>query len=138
MKNNFVLDTSFLSSLINSEDENNENAVDIYGSFSSEDVLFIPATVKLELILIGLNFARFSEKDLDRFIEHIELSLVEINTEFLRKFQKFVFSTKLPLKPVDYSILFTAFETKSKLLTFDKKLEKYYKKLQTKISAPRV
>lgn len=129
MKTNFVLDTSFLSSLINSEDENNKNAVDIYGSFSNEDVLFIPATVKVELILIGLNFARFSEKDLDRFIEYIELSLVEINTEFLGKFQKFVFSTKFPLKPVDYSILFTAFETKSKLLTFDKKLEKYYRKV---------
>jgi len=129
MKNNFVLDTSFLSSLINSEDKNNKKAVGIYGNFSGEATLFIPATVKLELVLIGLNFTKFSEKDLDKFIESIELSLVDINNEFLGKFQEFVFSTKFPLKPVDYSVLFSCIFTKSELITFDKKLEKYYRKV---------
>lgn len=130
MKNNFLLDTSFLSGLINSKDRHNQDATSIYIDFGSRSNVLIPAIVKLELVLLTLKFKNFEIPQIDELLQKLGVEILSIDEPFLKGFQVFVMETRFNLKPNDYLILYSSVKTNSKLVTFDKKLEKYYDKLE--------
>lgn len=138
MKNKYLFDTSFLSSLLNTEDVNHKQALHILMDLPEKFDTVIPATVRLEIAIYKQYRPVFFQVSFKDLFQSLSAELVNIDEKFINNFEEFVASTNFSLKVVDYTVLFSAIITKAELLTFDKKLEKYYKKLQAKISAPRV
>lgn len=88
----------------------------------------VPAIVRLEMAVYKGKRSFYQQVSFQDLFNKLPTEKLEINDEFIKKFEKFVVSTSLPLKAIDYSVLFCSVITNSKLLTFDKKIEKYYKK----------
>lgn len=122
MKNNFyVLDTSFICSLINRSDDNYILALTIFESLSNNSQFFIPQTVNLELTIFLAKNPEF-KPSIDKLYLLITPEFINIDDLFLIQFKRFCAKTKFNLKPIDYSILFCCKLNNFNLLSFDKKL----------------
>jgi len=128
MKNKYVFDTSFLSSLLNTKDVNHKDSLRIFMRLPDDLRIIIPASVRIEMAVYKQQRPIYSQISFQELFKELTVEYVDINDEFINSFEKFVAATKLPLKAIDYTVLFSCIETNSKLLTFDKKLEKYYLK----------
>lgn len=127
MPNKIVLDSCFVSALFNNADELHAEAVNLTFDIEPTAHIIVPSTVLLELSLFGKgqNF----NTELTSFCNHLISEVVPVDQHFTEGFNTFVnLNSTLNLKTVDYSILYTAISTKSKLLTFDDKLKKAYQK----------
>ena len=120
-----LLDTSFLSSLFNKKDVNYSLAVEMAKDIKDTDII-IPVVVFAELA------SNLKNKALRDLIIEIGLEMAEeipdLNNKNLKKYLQFVKSLPNRLTTLDSIILFLANEYNSQLITFDKKLEKVFKK----------
>ncbi len=126
MKNfsGYVLDTSFISALLNLTDINNKVAIDIYSKIDLRKPIFIPHTVTLELLIFQNQSDKFS-KAVGSFFKLISPQFISIDTEFISGLRKFMTKSKYNLTIIDYSILYASNLTQGKILTFDKKLSSF-------------
>lgn len=125
-KTKVVLDTSFISSLLNSEDLNHKDALDLYSLKIRDSFFIIPFIVSIELL------ATIRHENLKQVIRYLK----EFNNHIrypgeitFNKFTDFIRSKKIALKSNDLFILFTAIDEEAELITFDSKLNKEYKKI---------
>jgi predicted nucleic acid-binding protein len=127
MKNKFVLDTSFVSSLLNIADVNHAKAKAMYAKISLSDSIIINIITKIELsrtkiegadLQITEDFLSFSIDEVD----FVDLSFSINLFNYLNKIQ-------VNLKTVDLCIFITAIQNNAKLLTFDLKLDKEFKRI---------
>ena len=120
-----LLDTSFLSSLFNKKDVNYSLAVEMAKDIKDTDII-IPVVVFAELA------SNLKNKVLRDLTIEIGLEMAEeipdLNNKNLKKYLQFVKSLPNRLTTLDSIILFLANEYNSQLITFDKKLEKVFKK----------
>ena len=125
MKNKYVFDSSFLSSLFYETDINHEKAIKVFSELPSGSLFLIPATVYIEM-LVGLKrFPWFRDEKFYQFISSINVEFVFIDNKFLRRYERFLNKRIAKLKAIDSTVLFTARENQAGILTFDKKLQKY-------------
>ena len=127
--NKYVLDTSYISSLLNRRDTKHEGAKKIAETKLREKNIILPATVILELSLLQTQQStKTSRLELTK-IHKVAREYVYVNQNFLDAFEEFVSKTKLKLKTIDYTVLFCAYSKKATLITFDEKLNKVYKRI---------
>lgn len=129
MKNKYVFDTSFLSSLLNIKDVNHKDSLRVFMQLPDDFRVIIPASVRIEMAVYKQQRPVYSQISFQELFEKLPVEYVNIDDVFITRFEEFVTATKFPLKAIDYSVLFSCISTKSDLLTFDKKLEKYYLKV---------
>lgn len=127
--NSYVLDTNILSALVNRRDVLHQRAGDLVSSIYSDSNVIIPATVILELSLLQANYPEFANLDLFKFIYSVVSEVIAIDEAYWTKFNKFAGQTQLNLKTIDYSLLFTARQSKAELISFDTKLLKAWQKI---------
>jgi predicted nucleic-acid-binding protein len=126
----YVLDTSFISSLLVIEDENNKEASGMFKELDSSARFLIPDTVILELQILPKSLRNtiyfdilgsFLSKDLFEFqplTSEIVQKAIQINRTFDNK-----------ISAVDLSVLATTVLFSAELLTFDVALKKILKKV---------
>ena len=122
----YLLDTSFLSALFNTNDSNHHEAFTISKDIPSSQI-FIPSVVFAELMSFS--------KDKRRRDSNIEISLKMANSiphlgeSNLLEYIKFASNLSNTFTAMDSIILFLAKENNAELVTFDKKLQNLYKKV---------
>lgn len=119
--NNYLLDTSFICSLINRSDDNYQNALKLFDSLPKNSYFYIPQTVNLELSIFLSRHPEFKQS-VDKLYILITPEYIDIDNTFILQFKKYCSVTRLGLKPIDYSVLFCSNSNKFNLLSFDKKL----------------
>lgn len=128
MKNKYVLDTSFISSLYKSSDVNHIKAIEIFKEIEIESEIIIPINVLLELISFNKRY-ELSHEDLMLY-GYTLASSIEVNDEkYIFEINKFQRQYDINLKAMDMSILFCAWKYNSQLLTFDNKLLKVFNQI---------
>lgn len=131
MKNKYVLDTSFLSSFLNTSDVNHKQSLRLFMQLPEDFTLLIPVIVRLEMAVYKEKRDFYQQVSFKKLFSKLPTEKLEINDKFIEGFEKFVATTRFPLKATDYSVLFSCVTTNSELLTFDKKLSKYFKKISS-------
>ena len=127
MRNKVVLDTSFLSSLINIDDKNHSLAASIYSTRVANSEIVIPLQSKIELFVMKKEIA-----SLNRILEF--LNNFNYKTDYLNSKQEFhliefIEKNDPRLKSGDLLILFSAFNNNAELITFDEKLEREFQRI---------
>jgi predicted nucleic acid-binding protein len=116
----YILDTSFLQALLNSEDVHSTEALEIIADLPEEAQIAIPYIVVAEL-LIG----KESEGVIDSCKE-ISKRFVRNRSEDLDYISTMKYSIRKKLKANDCLILSVSKRLSAKLLTFDKLLNQYH------------
>lgn len=124
-----IIDTCFLSALLNRNDTNHDNAVELYNSFDSSVKLIISTNVTMELLVGIKKFAPDRIEGIFAFIEDIFDSVIPIDLDVTQEFADFILKNDIILTPTDFSLLYLADKYEARLITFDKKLQKYAEKL---------
>lgn len=114
----FVLDTSFISSLLNQADVNHQQAVEIYQKFPQQSTFVVPRTVELELAILQAKL--LPDADVQGFLSEIGVVRIDIDQKFVSGYGKFVQDTNSRAKTVDLSVLFVTKEYQGQLVTLDK------------------
>jgi len=130
--NKYVVDTSFISSLVFRNDVNFKKANVIYKNIYDNAIFIVPSCVILEF-LIGVK--KFFPRKVDfmyKYVNKLAEEIIYIDKKFLDSYSSFIKKEKhLGLSTMDMSILVSARNQKAKILTFDIKLEKFSRKLNT-------
>ena len=117
----FVLDTSFLSALFKKHDKFHDKALHTYKEQLADHELFIPITVIIEFTLLTPKYFKYSE--LSNFLKALNYKTIHLNiffeTELIELWKK---NQVINLKAVDLSVLISAVNNNSQLVTFDEKL----------------
>lgn len=116
--NTFVLDTSFVSSLLNQADVNHQQAVQVYQELPEDCEFILPRTVELELAILQAKL--LPEADIQGFLNEIVTVRIDIDQKFVKGYGEFVRDTNSKTKTVDLSVLFVTKEYQGQLVTLDK------------------
>lgn len=115
--------------MLNTKDVNHKDSLRIFMQLPDDFRIIIPASVRIEMAVYKQQRPIYSQISFQELFEKLPVEYVNIDDVFITRFEEFVTATKFPLKAIDYSVLFSCISTKADLLTFDKKLEKYYLKV---------
>lgn len=125
MKNRFILDTSFLSAILFESDYHHESAKSILNEIKTEDEMVVPISVLLELEVI-LSKQKLKKQDkVDFIINGIVDNVIYLDEDFYNIYKRFLRANPFNLKTLDLSIAVSCYLSNGKVLTFDKKLEKF-------------
>lgn len=122
----YVLDTSFLSALINQNDIHHERALDTYKALAEESYFIISSIVIVELIT---GIKRFSPRKIEALIDlcfKISDRVDYIDMGFLKDFIDFAQNTKRLITPIDNIIICNAIKEDADIISFDRQLIKVY------------
>ena len=121
-----LLDTSFLSALLNEKDSNYSEAIKIANEFGTA-MITIPTVVFAELMSFSRNkkFRDFSVKTSLKMADEIPC----LNPSNLKGYIAFTKDLPNSSTAIDSIILFLAKENNAELVTFDKKLQKLFKQI---------
>lgn len=126
--NNYLIDTSVLSSLINENDVNHEQAIKLIDDVSGTDQsFFINIVIYIELKTLFKKLGIYSY--VRDFLDDNGIEFLETNYDTLEEYEDYTKNLNNSLKPNDSLILFTAYNKNMELLTFDEKLKRVYDKL---------
>lgn len=121
-----ILDTNVLYGLAVTNDAHHEKSKKLFSQLSGENEILIPEIVVAELLASGDSF------DFVNFCENLSsdwLSLQKSDFDFIASLPSKVRRT---LKANDCIILAMCKKFNAELITFDRKLMRYYKKLRIK------
>ena len=118
-----VLDTNFIFSFFDYDDNNNEKALRIFAGLDDKTEFIVPEVVVAELLI------KESKFDFLMITKHFSRTYYRNNDKDLDFISNLDQRIKKPLKAVDCLILALCKRHNVRLLTFDKKLEKSYRKL---------
>lgn len=119
----YVLDTSFLSALIISNDLHHEEAHTLLASISGSEEFFIPASVVFELECLPLAYNNHDlYHSVDALLQLFSWELIEFDHDFLSFWKESFRSLGIRNKPLDSSILVCCLYKRASLLSFDKRL----------------
>ena len=125
MKSRYIIDTSFISYLLIEDDVNHQKALDLYKSLPKDLQFFTPVTVLLELF-IGIKKLKKSKlENVYRFIDLLSIQTIYIDDYFLKSYKNLLEKIDMNLTAIDLTLIVTAKMIGGKVLTFDKKLQKY-------------
>ena len=125
MKSKFILDTSFLSSLIIEDDINHQKAIELYKNSPKNIQFYTPATVLLELF-IGIKKLKKSKlKNVYKFIEILSIETIYIDDYFISKYKSLVEKNDIHLTAIDLTLIVASKMIGGKVITFDRKLKEY-------------
>lgn len=123
MKNNYILDTSFLSALFLIRDFHHFNAVKVLSQLPADSNIILPVTVLMEVEVLNRKLDFNLDKSISGFIRMYSVEIVYIDEEFLNSYKIVSKVIKPVLKAIDLSIVTTAINLNAKVLTFDIKLD---------------
>lgn len=128
-----VLDTSFISSLYKTDDALHTQAIEIYQREVSGHEIIIPVTVIVELSLLTEAYTQF--KNFQKYLRALNFSTYYLDIFFETELQTYLLKMAKgngpKLKSMDLTVLLCALSTKSKLITFDKKLVRVWEQIHT-------
>ena len=128
MQNKFVLDTSYVSSLVLESDVNHNKATKIYENLANDSNLYIPVTVVMELLVGIKRLAKGKIKKLLNFLDMLNPEIIYNDNNFVDEYTDFVIQHRSLLTAIDLSIIVTAKMLNAKIITFDKKLGRFRNK----------
>lgn len=121
----FILDTCYLCSLLNEKDVNNSLAVEIAKNLK-DCLVLVPTVVIAELM------SNFKNKHIRDITVKATFNIVDdtpsIDRNNIAEYVEFAKHLPHSFTAIDSIILFLAKESNAKLITFDKKLLRLYKK----------
>jgi len=121
-----VLDSSFISALINCNDVHYERAHRHLITCDDSQFL-IPIVVRLELVLLPHALkSKEMHTALQEFFSSFPFETVWIDESFLSSYEHTFSLLNCRIKPFDLTVVTSAIKYKAKLLTFDEKLLKYW------------
>ena len=126
MRKTVILDTNFIIALISPDPTYRKRALSLLDSFANYDLL-IPEIVVFELIV-----GEKKGENLRGFCESISKSIISTQDPDFEYVRKIHYRTRSTLKANDCIILALCNRFNSKLLTFDERLRKVSKRLNSK------
>jgi len=125
MKSRYIIDTSFISSLLIEDDINHQKALDLYEDLPKDLQFFIPVTVLLELFTGIKKLKKNKLENVYRFIDLLSIQTIYIDDYFLKSYKTLLKKDDMNLTAIDLTLIVTAKMIGGKVLTFNKKLKKY-------------
>lgn len=122
----YLLDTNFLSAFLNEKDSYYSIANEMAEEFTSA-IITIPTVVFAELMSFTKN-KKFREFSVKTSLEMADETPC-LNESNLRGYLKFTKDLPNSFTAIDSIILFLAKENHAELITFDKKLQRLYKRI---------
>ncbi len=123
----YILDSSFLISLVNEQDSNYKKAIKKFSKLKEIELVLIDYVYGETLTVIRMKVGNKYTKNFMEMIEDLKLKINFSSNEIFKLANKIFFSAK-ELSFVDSIVLATATKSKSQILTFDKQLIKYLDK----------
>ena len=132
MKNKFILDTSFISSLLKVDDDNHLKSIEKFKELPEDAELVIPITVVTELFVSKDKYVRLESIEL--FIKENYCSIFYFDEEYYKSIFEEYRKFSIHLKAIDFTILYVCRYLNADILTFDIKLKKEAEKKNSRMS----
>ncbi len=126
----FVLDTSFISSLLDASDVNHDQAQIVATNLPAKSRLLIPSVVIAELATYNRD-KKQSKHNVEVAID-MATEIIDFRKQEIEKYKGLIFPLKTSVTAVDSIILYLAHKLNATLITFDKKLENLFREVQAK------
>lgn len=129
IRTDYVLDTSYVSSLFVSSDTNHTKAKELLGTILTKDII-IPITVLMELEVLQKSHNHKNLKEpIQRSLNRLPHKVQSLDLNFLESYKEINPRLNQKIKSTDLSIITVAYMTSSNLITFDQKMEAVWKDL---------
>ena len=125
----YVLDTSFISALIDIDDLHFEEAMRSFSLIDESSVLVVPAIVLAELVMSKNRKPILKYSDIFYILGELSVDIFYPIEHHFQAFHDFIEEHEIKGKSSDILVLFEAFRRRCRLITFDQQLKNQHQQL---------